>query len=140
MTVDFEAVLRDFTAAIEAGNGTALAALFTPEGSYHDGFYGESVGRDAIGRMLEEQFWGHRARDSAGRCSTRFATAGRLCAVVVFELRLEAPGSCGRAVESRAGSSNTGRSGRACPVPERPPCVVVSRARRDEHHHSGRRL
>ena len=59
MSVDFGAVLRDFTAAIEAGDGTALAALFTPEGSYHDGFYGESVGRKAIARMLEEEFWGH---------------------------------------------------------------------------------
>ena len=59
MSVDFQAVLRDFTAAIEAGDGTALAALFTPEGSYHDGFYGESVGREAIARMLEEEFWGH---------------------------------------------------------------------------------
>ena len=55
MTVDFEAVLGDFTAAVEAGDGRALAALFTPEGSYHD----ESVGRDAIARMLEEEFWGH---------------------------------------------------------------------------------
>lgn len=59
MTVDFEAVLGDFTAAVEAGDAKALAALFTPEGSYHDGFYGESVGRDGIARMLEEDFWGH---------------------------------------------------------------------------------
>ena len=59
MDVDFDAVLRDFTSAIEAGDGTALAALFTPDGSYHDGFYGESVGREAIARMLENQFWGH---------------------------------------------------------------------------------
>ena len=59
MSVDFEAVLRDFTAAVEAGEGKALASLFTPAGSYHDGFYGERVGREAIARMLEEEFWGH---------------------------------------------------------------------------------
>lgn len=59
MSVDFGAVLRDFTVAVEAGDGTALAALFTPAGSYHDGFYGESVGREAIARMLEKEFWGH---------------------------------------------------------------------------------
>lgn len=59
MTVDFKAVLGDFTAAVEAGDGEALAALFTPEGVYHDGFYGKNVGRDAIARMLEEKFWGH---------------------------------------------------------------------------------
>ncbi|MCE2461265.1 MAG: nuclear transport factor 2 family protein [Pseudomonadales bacterium] len=59
MTVNFEAVLGAFTAAIEAGDGKALAGLFTPEGVYHDGFYGANVGRDAIARMLEEEFWGH---------------------------------------------------------------------------------
>ena len=59
MNVDFDAVLRAFTAAVETGDGKGLAALFTPEGSYHDGFYGERVGRKAIARMLELEFWGH---------------------------------------------------------------------------------
>ena len=59
MVVDFEAVLARFTAAVEAGDGRALAALFTEDGVYHDGFYGASVGRDAIARMLEQDFWGN---------------------------------------------------------------------------------
>lgn len=59
MTAKFEAVLDAFTAAIEAGDGAGLAALFTPEGVYDDGFYGANVGRAAIARMLEEEFWGH---------------------------------------------------------------------------------
>lgn len=59
MTVDFDTILKDFTRAVEAGDGKALAALFTPDGVYHDGFYGANEGRQAIVRMLEEEFWGH---------------------------------------------------------------------------------
>ena len=59
MAVDFPAVLSRFTAAVEAADGAALAALFTPDGVYHDGFYGAAEGRVAIARMLEEKFWGH---------------------------------------------------------------------------------
>lgn len=59
---DFEAILRRMTAAICAGDAAGAAACFTPEGVYHDGFYGEFAGRDAIGRMVREFF--HRdARD-----------------------------------------------------------------------------
>ena len=59
MAVDFESVLDRFTAAVEAGNGPALASLFTPNGIYDDRFYGAKVGRDAIANMLEQEFWGH---------------------------------------------------------------------------------
>ena len=50
-------ILDQFTAAIEAGNGRALAALFTNDGVYHDTFYGEFKGRDAIQNMLDNHFW-----------------------------------------------------------------------------------
>ena len=56
---DFNALLKAFTDAVESGDGEALAALFTPDGEYRDGFYGTRVGRTAIARMLEEEFWGH---------------------------------------------------------------------------------
>jgi len=59
MTVDFETVLTRFTAAVEAGDGQALAALFTPDGVYEDRFYGAKAGRAAIADMLEAEFWGH---------------------------------------------------------------------------------
>ena len=59
MAVDFESVLERFTAAVEAGNGQALASLFRPNGIYDDCFYGAKVGRDAIAKMLEQEFWGH---------------------------------------------------------------------------------
>ena len=60
--MEFPDLLQRFTAAVRAGDGAGLAALFTADGVYHDGFYGEFAGRDAIAEMIEERF--HRdARD-----------------------------------------------------------------------------
>ena len=53
----FDAILSRFTAAVEAGDGTALGALFTQDGTYHDTFYGEFHGPSAIRDMLENYFW-----------------------------------------------------------------------------------
>jgi hypothetical protein len=53
----FSDLLKRFTGAVEAADGPALAALFTPNGVYHDTFYGEFAGREAISRMLTEYFW-----------------------------------------------------------------------------------
>lgn len=58
MGFDFAEMLDRFTAAVEQGNGDALAGLFTPDGVYHDTFYGAFQGRDAIADMLENRFWG----------------------------------------------------------------------------------
>lgn len=58
----FEALFGRMTAAICAGDAEGAAACFTPEGVYHDGFYGEFRGRAEIARMVRELF--HRdARD-----------------------------------------------------------------------------
>lgn len=60
--MEFPELLDRFAAAVRAGDGAGLAALFTEDGVYHDGFYGEFVGREAIREMIEERF--HRdARD-----------------------------------------------------------------------------
>ena len=56
--MDFPQLLRGFTAAVEAGDGTRLAGLFTEDGVYHDTFYGRFQGRAAIREMLEVRFWG----------------------------------------------------------------------------------
>jgi ketosteroid isomerase-like protein len=56
--MDFAALVTEFTAAVEAGDGTRLARLFTEDGVYHDTFYGEFKGRVAIKEMLEKRFWG----------------------------------------------------------------------------------
>ena len=40
------------TSAVCAGDAQAAAECFTSDGIYHDGFYGEFAGREAIGRMI----------------------------------------------------------------------------------------
>ncbi len=58
----FDEMLARFRGAAVAGDGRALAALFTDDGVYHDAFYGAFEGRAAIAEMLEEHFHGA-ARD-----------------------------------------------------------------------------
>lgn len=48
----FAALLGRMTRAICAGDGAGAAACFTPQGVYHDGFYGEFKGREEIARMV----------------------------------------------------------------------------------------
>ncbi len=60
--MDFEKLVKEFCAAVEAGDGARLADLFTPEGEYHDTFYGANRGRDAIRDMLEQRFHGDAER------------------------------------------------------------------------------
>ena len=50
--LDFPALLQRFADAVVANDGAALAALFTEDGVYEDGFFGAHQGRDAIARML----------------------------------------------------------------------------------------
>jgi len=50
--VDFPTVLRRFSNAVVANDGAGLAALFTEDGVYEDGFFGANKGPDAIARML----------------------------------------------------------------------------------------
>ncbi|MBM3487605.1 MAG: nuclear transport factor 2 family protein [Alphaproteobacteria bacterium] len=57
MAADFASLLARFTAAVEAADGAALAALFTEDGLYDDTFYGAFRGRAAIRAMLEDHFW-----------------------------------------------------------------------------------
>ena len=58
MSDNFTGLLDHFTAAVEAGDGTALADLFAGNGVYHDTFYGAFEGHSAIKDMLENRFWG----------------------------------------------------------------------------------
>jgi hypothetical protein len=53
---EFRELLGRMTAAVCAGDGPGTAASFTPQGVYHDGFYGEFKGREAIARMVSELF------------------------------------------------------------------------------------
>jgi hypothetical protein len=49
----FVTMLATFTKAVEANDGDGLAALFTEDGVYDDGFYGAHRGRAAITAMLQ---------------------------------------------------------------------------------------
>jgi hypothetical protein len=50
--MEFGELVSKFAAAAAAGNGDALADLFTPEGVYYDYFFGPCTGRDGIRSML----------------------------------------------------------------------------------------
>ena len=49
----FAELLERFADAVRANDGAALAALFTADGVYEDGFFGPHAGRVAIGQMLQ---------------------------------------------------------------------------------------
>src|SRR6516225_7976447 len=50
--MQFSELVQRFAAAAAAGDGDALADLFTPDGTYDDYFFGPSTGREAIKKML----------------------------------------------------------------------------------------
>ena len=50
---DFEALLLRFSYAVATNDGAGFSALFTEDGVYDDGFFGEYAGRAAIARMLQ---------------------------------------------------------------------------------------
>lgn len=49
----FESLLAAFEQAAAARDVQGFAALFAPEGRYHDGFFGTHQGRQSIAAMLE---------------------------------------------------------------------------------------
>ena len=51
--IDFPALLSRFANAVAANDGAAFSALFTEDGVYDDGFFGEYNGRKAITEMLQ---------------------------------------------------------------------------------------
>ena len=51
--VDFSDLLSHFAKAVAANDGAGFSALFTEDGTYDDGFFGEYKGRRAIAEMLQ---------------------------------------------------------------------------------------
>ena len=49
---NFPEMLTRFAAAVEANDGRGLAALFTDDGVYEDGFFGAFAGSAAIAKMV----------------------------------------------------------------------------------------
>ena len=54
----FDTLLARFVEAVAAHDSQGLAALFTPEGRYDDGFFGAHDGREAIAAMLDRFYVG----------------------------------------------------------------------------------
>jgi ketosteroid isomerase-like protein len=106
MAAEFPALLGAFTAAVESGDGQRLAALFTADGVYNDGFYGSSVGRDAIAAMLENHFHAH-ARDFRWRMHNPVCDGTTGYANWDFSYTSKLPGAAGSASCSRACRAST---------------------------------
>lgn len=88
-------LLSRFTKAVEAGDGAAFAALFTPDGVYHDVFYGEFRGRDRIRAMLTD--WFHRdARDFRWDMHDPVCDGATLYARYVFSFTSKLKGAEGK--------------------------------------------
>ena len=51
--LDFPDLLSRFSQAVTANDGATFAGLFTEDGVYEDGFFGEYKGRAAIREMLQ---------------------------------------------------------------------------------------
>ncbi|MBU1375443.1 MAG: nuclear transport factor 2 family protein [Alphaproteobacteria bacterium] len=53
----FQRILAAFTGAIEAGDAGGVAALFAPNGEYHDGVYGVFRGPADIERLFRDHWF-----------------------------------------------------------------------------------
>jgi ketosteroid isomerase-like protein len=96
---DFETMLARFAKAVAANDGSGLAALFTDDGIYDDGFFGEYAGRAAIAKMLQHfhntgsnfrwDFFDALSNGTTGYARYRFSYASRMPGAegkpVVFE-------------------------------------------------------
>jgi SnoaL-like protein len=51
--IDFPKLLQRFATAVQGNDGAGLASLFTGDGVYDDGFFGEYAGPQAIAGMLQ---------------------------------------------------------------------------------------
>ena len=56
--MDFEAILRRLAAAVESGDGEALADCFTVDGVYEDYFFGRKEERQGLKEMLQHFYQG----------------------------------------------------------------------------------
>jgi hypothetical protein len=91
---EFCALIGRMTQAICRGDGAAAAACFVPEGIYHDGFYGEFRGCDAIRGMVEQHFHAN-ARDFTWVLSDALSDGDLGYARYDFSYVSKIPGSVG---------------------------------------------
>jgi hypothetical protein len=96
-SAEFRALIERMTQAICRGDGAAAAACFVPEGIYHDGFYGEFRGREAIRGMVEHHFHAN-ARDFSWTLSDALSDGRLGYARYGFSYVSKIPGSEGTRV------------------------------------------
>ena len=93
-SIEFRSLIERMSQAICRGDGTAVAACFVADGIYHDGFYGEFRGRDAIRDMVEKQFHAN-ARDFTWKVSDVLSDGSLAYARYDFSYVSKFPGSAG---------------------------------------------
>jgi len=91
---DFRALIERMAQAICRADGDAAAACFVPDGIYHDGFYGEFRGRDAIRAMVDQEFHAH-ASDFSWKLSDAVSDGSLAYARYDFSYTSKIPGSEG---------------------------------------------
>ena len=96
-TKQFLALIERMTQAICRGDGAAAAACFVPDGIYHDGFYGEFRGREAIRGMVEQRFHAN-ASDFTWKLSDALSDGKLGYAHYDFSYVSNIPGSAGTRV------------------------------------------
>ena len=94
---EFGALIERMAQAICRGDGTAAAACFVPDGIYHDGFYGEFRGREAIRDMVENRFHAN-ARDFCWTLSDALSDGSLGYARYDFSYTSKIAGSVGKRV------------------------------------------
>lgn len=92
----FESILERFAAAVAANDAAGFGALFTPEASYDDYFFGRHEGRDAIIAMLGRFHVGGEAFHWQFDEPLHAGDLG--CANYLFSYRSREPESAGRMV------------------------------------------
>jgi hypothetical protein len=97
VTTEFRTLLERMSQAICRGDGAAAAACFVPDGIYHDGFYGEFRGREAIRGMVENHFHAN-ARDFSWTLSDALSDGSLGYARYDFSYTSKIPGSVGKRV------------------------------------------
>ena len=94
---EFGALIERMSQAICRGDGTAAAVCFVTEGIYHDGFYGEFRGREAIRGMVEQHFHAN-ARDFAWTLSDALSDGKLAYARYAFSYISKIAGSEGKRI------------------------------------------
>ncbi len=108
--MDPDLLLARFAAAVAANDGPGLAALFTPDGIYEDGFFGPHQGPQAIAHMLQRFHDG--GRDYWWEFHSPVAAGPTLYASWRFSYASRRPGTEGRPVLFEGLSRFTLRDGR----------------------------